>query len=188
MIRTYFRNQRGAAAVEFAMMLAMFTAALPSAVDLGIYAYDNMQVRNSAQMGVQAVWALCATTFGLPATDTTACPNAQTALNNAVARTSLGTAVTVSNVTEYYYCTDANGALVNASGTKSGGFSPAAALDASTEVPTAPTTCPSGSETSAPGDYIKATVTYTYTPVFSRISVASLLGTTITSTAWMRLQ
>jgi Flp pilus assembly protein TadG len=187
MIRTYFRNQRGAAAVEFAIMLSMLTAALPSAVDLGIYAYDNMQVRNSAQMGVQAVWALCATTFGLPATDTTACPNAQTALDNAVARTSLGSAVTVSSVTEGYYCTDANGALANASGTKTGNFT--TALDASSEVPTAPTTCSSvtNSETSAPGDYISATVSYTYTPVFPNISVASLLGTTITSTARMRL-
>lgn len=175
MIRAYFRNQRGAAAVEFAVLLTLFTLTLPSVIDLGIYAYDAMQVKNSAQMGVQAVWAAC---NQLPATDSTACSTAQTALNAAVARTTLGSNVSVSNVTEGYYCTNSTGALT-ANGT-TGNFATALAS-------TPPATCPTGSLTSYPGDYIWVTVSYTYTPVFSHASVASLLGTTITSTAWMRL-
>lgn len=183
MIRAYLRNERGAAAVEFAMMLGVFTVSLPSVVDLGIYAYDQMQVQNSAQMGVQAIWSACTQ---LPATDSTACSTAQTAMNTAVQQTSLGNAVTVSSATEYYYCVGSTGALVNASGTKSGNFT--TALNASSNVPSAPTSCPNGSLTTKPGDYMSVAVTYTYSPVFSHASVASLLGTTISSTAVMRLQ
>jgi Flp pilus assembly protein TadG len=185
MIRAYLRNQRGAAAVEFALMLGLFTVALPSAIDVGIYAYDSMQVQNSAQMGVQAVWAACTQ---LPATDSTSCPNASTAVTNAVQRTSLGTAVTVSSVSEGYYCTGSSGALANAvSGSPTGDFT--TALDASSKAPNPPTSCSavSGAQTSAPGDYFTVNVTYTYSPVFARVSVASLLGTTITGSAVMRL-
>lgn len=183
MIRAYFRNERGAAAVEFAVILGVFTISLPSIVDLGIYAYDAMQVQNSAQMGVQAVWAACGQ---LPATDSSACSSAQTALNAAVQRTTLGNSVSVSSVTEGYYCTDSTGALANAvSGNKTGNFT----TSLTSAVPNPPTDCSAltSPKTSTPGDYIWVTVTYTYTPVFSRASVASLLGTTITSTAWMRL-
>jgi Flp pilus assembly protein TadG len=181
MIRPYFRDERGAAAVEFALMLGLFTISLPSVVDLGIYAYQNMQVKNSAQMGAQAVWAACSQ---LPATDTTACPTAQTALNAAVQRSTLGSAVTVSTVTEGYYCAGSSGALVNADPNgKTGNFT----TSLTTALATPPTTCPSGSLTSAPGEYIKVDVSFTYKPVFAQASVASLLGSTIQGTAWMRL-
>ena len=174
MIRAYLQNQRGAAAVEFAMMLGVFTVALPSVVDLGIYAYDQMQVQNSAQMGVQAIWAACTQ---LPATDSSLCPGGSAAVTTAVQQTSLGTAVTVSNVTEAYDCANASGVLtaVGSTGTFASPLAAAAA------------TCPNGSLTTSAGDYVSVTVTYTYSPVFSHASVASLLGTTITSTAVMRL-
>jgi Flp pilus assembly protein TadG len=181
MIRAYLRDRRGGAAVEFALTLTLFSAALPSVVDLAIYAYDSMQVQNSAQMGVQAVWAACSQ---LPATDTTACPTAQTALNAAVQKTALGNTVTVSNVTEGYYCTSSTGALANAdTNGKTGNFT----TSLTSAVPTQPTTCPSGSLTSAPGEYISTTVSYTYAPVFPQVSVASLLGTSIQGAARMRL-
>lgn len=182
-MRAYLRDQRGAAAAEFALMLGVFTIALPSVVDLGIYTYDAMQVHNSAQMGVQAIWAACSQ---LPATNKTACPSAESALNAAVQKTSLGSAVTVSNVTEGYYCTNASGALTETPAGKTGNFT--TALDASTVVPSPPTACPSGSLTTVPGDYVRVTVTYTYKPVFSQASIGSQLGRNpIQSTAWMRL-
>jgi Flp pilus assembly protein TadG len=181
-IRDYFAERQGAAAVEFALMLSVFTAGLPSVIDLGIYAYDNMQVKNSAQMAVQAVWAACTQ---MPVTDTASCSNAQSSMTTGAQQTSLGTNVTVSSVTESYSCAKTDGTLVNAaSNGKTGNFT--TALD--TNVSPAPTSCPSGSATSTPGDYISATVTYTYSPVFAHISVASLLSTTITGTATMRLQ
>lgn len=174
MIRAYLRGQQGAAAVEFALMLGVFTIALPSTVDLGIYAYDTIQVQNSAQMAVQAVWAACGQ---LPATSSTACPTAQSALNTAVQQTSLGSGVTVSSVTEGYYCANGSGVLTAVGAT--GNFS--------TPLSSNPGSCPTGSQTSYPGDYMWVTVSYTYTPVFAQASVASLLGTTIQGTAWMRL-
>jgi Flp pilus assembly protein TadG len=181
MIRAYVREQRGAAAVEFALMLGLFTISLPSVVDLGVYAYQNMQVQNSAQMGAQAVWAACSQ---LPATDTTACPTAQTALTAAVQKSALGSAVTVSSVTEGYYCTGSDGKLQNAdANNKSGNFS----TSLTSAVPTPPTACKAGALSGAPGEYFGVTVTYSYRPVFAQASVASLLGTTIQSTAWMRL-
>lgn len=187
MIRVYVHDRRGAAAVEFALFLGVFTVAMPSVVDLGIFVYDTIQVQNSAQMGAQALWATCPQ---LPATDTNACSGGQAAMTAAGHQSSLGTAVTVSLASEAYYCAASNGQLANATGnaTKIGNFT--TALDASTEVPTAPINCSAvaGALTSKPGDYVAVTATYTYSPVFPAVSVASLLGTTITSTAWMRLQ
>ena len=177
MIRAYVRERRGAAAVEFALTLGLFTIALPSVVDLGIYAYDTMQVQNSAQMGVQAAWASC---NRVPVTDSSVCPNASSALTAAVAKTALGSAVTTttSSVSEGYYCLS-SGALsqVGNLGTFASGNDLASK---NSGVPT----CSDGS---GPGEYIKATVSYAYTPVFANASVGSLLGTSIQSTAWMRL-
>ena len=171
MIRSYLREQRGAAAVEFAMMLGLFTIALPSAIDLGIYAYDSMQVNTSAQMAVQAMWAGCSQ---FPVTSS--CSGAQTTLSTAAHQSSLGSQVSVSSSTESYSCTNSSGALYpKATGTF------ASPLGANSY------TCASADQTSYPGDYMSATVTYAYTPVFANISVATLLGTSITSTATMRL-
>ena len=185
-IQAYLREQRGAAALEFALMLTLFTVMLPSAIDLGIYAYDNMQVKNSAHMAAQAVWAAC---NQLPATDSSACSTASSAATTAAQQTSLGTHVTVSSVREEYDCTNSSGTLANAvSGSnKYGDFS--TALDASTRVPVPPTNCSaiSGALTSIPGDYFTVNVTYTYSPIFSHFSVISMLGTTITGSATIRL-
>lgn len=180
MMRAYLQDQRGAAAAEFALILGVFVVALPNVIDVGIYAYDVMQVQNSAQMGAQAIWAAC---NQLPATDATACPNASAALNAAVQRTSLGGSVQVSSVAEGYYCTDSTGALANAaSNGKTGNFT----SGLSSAVPSPPSDCSklTNPKTSKPGDYIWVTVTYSYTPVFS----ASVMSArTIESTAWMRL-
>ena len=190
MIRAYLHNQRGAAAAEFAIFLVVLTTTFPSVVDLGIYAYDTMQVTNSAQMGAQALFAACQQ---LPATDTTSCSGGQTAMTTAGHQTSLGSNVTVSLLSEGYYCVGSNGQLANAVTTPAapnnlGNFT--TALDATGRVTTPPTNCSavSGALTSKPGDYVAVTATYTYSPVFPAVSAASLLGTTITSTAWLRLQ
>jgi Flp pilus assembly protein TadG len=183
MIKAYLREQNGAAAVEFTLMLGLFTISLPSVVDLGVYAYDNMQVQNSAQMGAQAIWAACSQ---LPATDSGSCPTAQSALNAAVSRTALGTAVAVPSggVTEGYYCAGSSGTLVNAdTNGKTGDFT----TSLTSAVPSPPTSCPSGSLTTSPGEYIKVNVSFSYSPVFANASVGRLLGTSIQGTAWMRL-
>ena len=55
-----------------------------------------------------------------------------------------------------------------------------------TRNPLIPLTRSCGS-TTAPGDYVQVTVSYPYEPIFSQASLASLLTTPITKTAWMRL-
>lgn len=172
MMRTYLRERRGAAAVEFALMLGVFTASLPSVIDLGIYAYDSMQVHHSAQMALQAVWAACS---NLPVTSQ--CNSTgSAALTAGAQQTSLGTNVTVSSSTESFSCTNSSGALYTIA---TGTFSSAIATNSSQ--------CATSDLTTLPGDYLTTTVTYTYTPVFSHMSVASLLGTTISATSTMRL-
>jgi hypothetical protein len=44
-----------------------------------------------------------------------------------------------------------------------------------------------GSTTTKPGDYLLIQVTYTYAPLFTGASIAALLPTTITNSAWVRL-
>jgi Flp pilus assembly protein TadG len=173
MIRGYLKNQRGAAAVEFALMLGVFLAALPSAIDLGIYAYDNMQVKNSAQMAVQAVWQTCGQ---FPVTKL--CSAGSTAASTAAQQTSLTTNVSVTSLTEGFYCTNSSGALyaLTTLGTYSSPLSTSSVG-----------ACANSDLTTLPADYVTATVTYTYSPVFASISVASLLGTTITGTSTMRM-
>ena len=41
--------------------------------------------------------------------------------------------------------------------------------------------------TAAPGDYVEISVTYTFTPMFGNMSMASLLTTPITKSTWTRL-
>jgi Flp pilus assembly protein TadG len=192
----YVHSEGGSSAVEFALVISIFALAIPSVVDVGVFAYNTMQVRNSAQMGAQALWAACTK---LPVTDSTACPTAKTAVTEAVRRTSLGSLVSVAdaNVVESYRCTNASGVLQNAvknsgntytdDNTNTGTLASGSSL--STRVPSPPTTCPdpTNSKTTVPGNYVYVTVTYAYTPVFPRVSVANLLPSTISGRAWMRL-
>ncbi|HEX7760454.1 MAG TPA: TadE/TadG family type IV pilus assembly protein [Caulobacteraceae bacterium] len=172
-LRSYLADTRGAAALEFGLVLSMLTLPMLSVIDIGIYTYDKMQLQNAAQMGSQSVWATCTTDATWPVTKY--CSAAQTAITSAAQTTSLGTNVTVSTTVEGYYCVDGNGVPQPIGST--GTF-------ASPLTATAPTSCGSGTWTSKkPADYISVTAAYTYTPVFSGISVASLLTPSLTSTS-----
>lgn len=174
----------GAAAVEMALWATILTLPMLSVVDLGVYTYKKMQVENAAEMAVQAAWRFCDSTATLPAVQNCK-PNAGLlvdALRAAAQSTTLTTNVTVAltGVTEGYYCTNSSGAL-QLVGT-AGSLSPATAPVAPT-----PNDCSTVLGTAKPGDFIQVTVSYTYTPTFSGISMAGLLPTPITKTAWMRL-
>jgi Flp pilus assembly protein TadG len=178
--RPFMRDTRGAAAAEFVLWLAILVVPVLSAADLGVYAMQRMQLDIAAQAGVQAAWHLCDSTK-LPAASN--CTGVSSAITTAVQTTSLGSNVTVSSgyPLEGYFCTSTGQALVPASTgmTWTLGQAP----------PTKPADCSAvvtGSKT-APGDYIQVKVSYTYSPVFPAVSVAGLLTTPITRTAWMRL-
>src|SRR4051794_37720113 len=53
------RSEAGSAAFELALWLGVITLPLLNAVDLGMYAYQRMQVEQAAQMATQAAFNLC---------------------------------------------------------------------------------------------------------------------------------
>jgi Flp pilus assembly protein TadG len=161
----FIEDQRGAAAVEIAIWALILAMPVLSIVDVGTYVYQRMQLENAAEMAVQAVWANCGPAY-LPAT--LRCSGMSAAATSAAQTTSLGTNVTISSTTEGYYCIAGDGSL-----TPTGG-----ALSAGT------TTCSNGAKSA---DYIQITATYAYSPPFGASPVSSILGSSITKTAWMRL-
>jgi Flp pilus assembly protein TadG len=167
--RTYWRCPGGAAAAELALVLVLLVVPILNAVDIGNYVYDRMELENAAQSAAQTAWAQCSATGYVPATVNNNCSGLSSAMTSAAQTTSLGSGVTVSSTTEDFCCPGASNAPLACQG-------PVAT--------TTPTACPS---TAAPGDYIFITVSYTYSPVYSAVSVASLLTTPVTHTAWMRL-
>jgi Flp pilus assembly protein TadG len=157
---TWAREERGAAAVEFAVWLLVTVWPLLNAVDLGVYLFQRMQVNNAGQAAVHQVFINCGQTTLSPIL--TNCPSAKVTNGAAYGAqsTSLGSNVTVAYKTE---CV--NGAL------KTGG-------DPSV------TACPSGMST---GDYIGITVAFSYRPLFPNLTVTSILNGAMGGVSWMRM-
>jgi Flp pilus assembly protein TadG len=169
-LRRYRSEQKGAAAAEFALVLSLLVVPILNVADFAMYAWDRMQVDNAAQVGSQAAWATCVPPTYLPAS--TKCPGIGAAVTTAAQSTSLGTGITVTSITEDYYCLNNSNVLVTV-GTYPG---------------TKPGDCSSvGSASDTPGEYVKVTVSYTYTPLFPAVSIASVLTPSVVRTAWMRL-
>jgi Flp pilus assembly protein TadG len=167
--RAAWADQRGVAAIEFGLFAILLFASLANVTDVSIYIYQRMQVENATEIAVQAAFKTCHGT--LPAT--TNCPNLLTTMQTAMQSTSLGTAVTLQNgsPSEGYYCINTNGALQFVS-----------------DVSSKPADCTAaGMPALQPGDYIQVQTTFTYTSLFSRLSVASAFPSPITRTAIMRL-
>ncbi|HWE48091.1 MAG TPA: TadE/TadG family type IV pilus assembly protein [Caulobacteraceae bacterium] len=168
-VRSFGREEKGLAAIEFALIAGTLSIGLLNAVDVGVYAFKKMEVENASQMGAQAAWKTCDTSH-IPAT--TACSGLSTAVTQAVQATSLGTHVTLASgyPSEGYYCVNSSGALVYVAAVSS-----------------KPSSCSSVGGTSAPADYIVIQTTYTYAPIFPGVTVASTFATTLTKTTYMRL-
>ena len=163
-------DRRGVAAVEFAFFAIFLSFALANVTDASIYLYQRMQAENATQVAVQAAWKACDLPK-LPAT--TNCPGLTLAIQNAIQSTSLGTRVTLmsGSPSEGYYCVNSSNALQYVS-----------------DVSSKPADCTAaGTPTLQPGDYIQVQTTFTYAPLFPRLSVASTFPTPINRTAIMRL-
>ena len=161
----YRADRRGAAGAEFALVLVLLTIPTLSVVDAGIYVYQRMELDNAAQAAAQKVRSTCNIPNLLPAK--TNCTDFGAAVTAGAQSTPLGNAVSVTSV-EGNYCVDSSGVLVSVGTAKN---------------------CSAVNSTSGdtPGDYIQITASYIYTPFFSTVSLASLLTSPITRTAWMRL-
>ncbi len=163
-------DQRGVAAIEFALFAGLLSFAILNVADISTYIYHRTEVENATEMGAQAAWENCDLNY-LPAT--ISCPALTTAVNNAVHSTSLGTSVSVQSVSEGYYCVNSSNALQ---------------LVGAVTSPKPANCSAAGMPNLQPGDYIKINTTFTYTPLFAGITVAAkTFPTTITKTAWMRL-
>ena len=173
-LRSCRGDQRGAAGVEFALVLTVLVIPLLNATDLGIYVYDAMELNGAAQAAAEAALLTCGGNANaaaqLPATTT--CSGLSAAVTAAAHSTSLGSSASVTSTSENYYCVNSSGALVTV-GTLS---SPPA--DCSGVV---------AGSTDVPGDYVLITTSFAYAPLFTVVSLGSLLPTPITRTAWMRL-
>ena len=164
-------DTRGTAAIEFSLIAGFVIFALFNTIDFARYFWQKMEFENATQMAAQAAWKTCDTTH-LPAT--TNCPGLNAAVTAAIHSSSLGSSVTLANgsPTEGYYCVNASSALVYVS-----------------DVSSKPANCSSvGNASGLPGDYIKVQTTYTFTPLFSGISLGSTLTSPIIDTSIMRLQ
>jgi Flp pilus assembly protein TadG len=164
------RDARGLAAIEFALIASFMAMAVLNVVDISVFLYDRLQVANATQMGVQAAWQACDLNH-LPVT--TKCPAMSAAVTAAVQSTSLGTDVTLQSgyPTDAYYCVNTSGALQYVS-----------------DYATPPDDCTvAGNSAVAPAEYVQIQTTFTYTPIFTGLSIVSILPATITSSAWVRL-
>jgi Flp pilus assembly protein TadG len=171
MTRRVLSDERGVAAIEFALIAGFLAMAMLNALDIARFFYQRMEVENASQMGAQSAWKTCDVSL-LPASIN--CPNLVTAVTSAVQSTSLGTSVTLKagSPEEGYYCLNGSNALVRVS-----------------DVSAKPTDCSSaGNASGSPADYIKVETSFTYTPLFGSLSVGSMLPTSITAMSLMRLQ
>ncbi len=166
------RDQRGAAAVEFVLILPLLIVLVLNITDFGLYLYQAMEVNTAAEAAAQAIFVTCAGAGTVPAT--TGNCSYSTPESTAADSTSLGRGASISSTTENYYCVNSSGALVSPAGTFPGNK-------------TTDCTWANGSNTDAPGDYVLVRVSFTYSPLYSGISLASLFAGPITRTAWMRL-
>ena len=95
------------------------------------------------------------------------------AVTAAVQSTSLGTAVQLQSgyPSDGYYCVSTGGTLQYVS-----------------DYSSPPANCSAaGNAGVAPAEFVQVQTTFTYTPIFTGLSILSVLPTTITSSSWVRL-
>ncbi|MDP2330801.1 MAG: pilus assembly protein [Reyranella sp.] len=168
-LRAFRKDGRGVAGVEFAFIAGFLCVAIVNVSDVSVYLYKRMQVENAALVGAMSALKACDPSH-LPATVN--CPGLTASVTAAVQSTSLGNAVSLSGaISEGYYCVNSSNVLQYMS-----------------DVFNKPANCSAAGMTALqPADYIQVAVTFTYSPIFTGISVAGLFTTPITKTAMVRM-
>jgi len=169
-IKAISADQSGVAAIEFGIFAPLLFLALVNVADVTIYLYQRMQAQNATQVAAQAAWKACDLPQ-LPATVN--CPGLTTAIQNALASTSLGTAVSLvsGSPAEGYYCVNSSNALQYVSNVSSKPLDCTAA----------------GMPSLQASDYIQVQTTFTYTPIFPGLSISGTFPSPINSASLMRL-
>lgn len=135
-----WRNQRGVAAVEFALVAAVLTVLLPAATDLALAIWANQQVGNAARAGAEYAAINCwdGTTN---AVSSSCANNVSTAATSAMSRSVTATP------TNYCGCDNASGA-------------------SGATTATCGSACPDGSKA---GTYVSVTTRTSYNPIFPAV-------------------
>jgi Flp pilus assembly pilin Flp len=169
MLRAFRSDERGVAAVEFALVGGFLMMALLNVAEVSRYAYQSTQVASASQAAAQAVVVKCDTSH-VPATIN--CPDAAAAVTMALQGTSLGANVTLTGgLQEGWYCLSLQGALQRMS-------------DAGSK----PANCgAAGNPAAAAGLYVKVNAVYQYQAMFPGLTIAESFSPTIARSAWMRL-
>ena len=168
--KAIWTDQRGVAAIEFGIFAVFLSLGFVNVTDVSIYIYQRMQAENATQVATQAAWKAC-NLQQLPAT--TNCAGLANAVQNAIQSTSLGTSISLvsGSPSEGYYCVNSSNALQYVS-----------------DVSAKPADCTAaGMPSLQPGDYLQVQTTFTYTPLFPGLSIASTFPTPINRTAIIRL-
>lgn len=168
-IRRFGADERGIAAVEASLITGIFAVALFNAIEVGRYAYIQMETTQATQAGAEAALVACDDQH-VPAT--TNCAGLSTAVTTAVQGTSLGTHITLNGaISEGYYCLNNLNKLVFA-----------AALNAK------PSDCSAfGNSSLQPVLYLQVRTAYTYAPIFTGLTIGQTFPTAVRKTAWMRM-
>jgi Flp pilus assembly protein TadG len=173
-LKFFFRDDaRGAAAVEFALVALFLVGGLINAAEVGRYEYQLLQVENAAEVGAQTAWTVC-NNLATMVPATTNCTGLNSAMTTAIQSTNLGTAVTLASgyPAEGYYCVNTT----------------THALQLVGGVTSKPANCSAaGNASIGPGDYIQVGVSFTYTPLFTGMTVMGSSSQSIFRTSWMRL-
>ena len=172
-IKAVAADQRGVAAIEFGIFSVVLALALANVVDVTMYLYQRMQAENATEVAAQAAWKACDLTVLPLTTDCSSLAASVTAVQSALASTSLGTRVALvsGSPTVGYYCVNSSNALQYVS-----------------DISSKPADCTvAGTPTLQPGYYIQIQTTYTYTPIFPGMSIAGTFPTPINRTSLMRL-
>jgi Flp pilus assembly protein TadG len=195
----FWKSENGAAAVELSLVLFLLTIPILNVVDLSFYAFTWMQTQNAAQMGAQAAFSNCNTGNSLPAATNCAGSNSANnmtlfdTVNQGIQETALNATVTLNStqVTDGYFCSSSANVLTQVGSlgyayADAGGVG--ASVNSSDVAPVGVSSCSGYEDTSAaPGEYVVVNVTHSYQSIFGFVSVASLLPSSMTATAYVRI-
>ena len=169
-IRRFLTDQRGVAALEFALVGSLLVAALFNVAEVSRYAYLAIQVSAASQAGAQGALVECDTQH-IPAT--TSCPGLINAVSTALHSTSLGNDIALDGaLQEGWYCVNTSSHALQLMG------------DAAHK----PLNCgEAGDVTAEAGLYLRVNVTYHYDAMFPGLTIAEAFPENITRSAWMRM-
>lgn len=159
---TWTTDQRGIAAVEFALVAPFLLILLGGAADFGLLVAGKSKLANGVAQGIQ---------YALSTGPSVTVANLRAAVQSGAARSGVTEAVTVSVTAPACYCVSGSPAVLAAS-------TPLSAANTCTG------TCPTGAM--PPGAYVQVAATYIYQPLMPFYS--GLASTTVSEAVTARLR